>query len=266
MDGLPRLSVQYASSKDTLGTWLEILPCGILHYGLGRNDIFTSAAQPTAPVLYAYQPWINYLAVHLLLTAAFSAAPSLPTNAELLSSLDLVLFPLDAILRTNAITSTLAHLSPGSQLISPILSHSPLFHFVLGCTASSGGGISAATLGVWNPNWGSGGFTPAFLRKGPRSPFNSILNTLDVWGGGVVAVIYGISTSHIAFHPLVVYLSPYIRVFSLIDTKEIKPLSPLGGKSLAAAALMVLFGVRALSARLQTLPLPPGTAQGKGKI
>lgn len=73
------------------------------------------------------------------------------------------------------------------------------------------------------------------------------------------AVIYGLSTSHSAFRPLL-SLSPYIHASALIDMNEIKPLSSLGGKSVAAAALMVLFGIRALAAKMQAVsaPVPVG--------
>lgn len=141
------------------------------------------------PVLYAPQPWINYISVHLILTFLFSLAPSVLTNSDFLSTLDLALFPIDAMLRVNAVVGTLSHLAPGSpsfDTISPVLINSPLFHFIIGCTASAGGGVTAATLGVWNTSWGSGGFTPVFLRKGPRTPFKNALSTLDVWGGGLV--------------------------------------------------------------------------------
>lgn len=141
------------------------------------------------PVLYASQFWVNYISVHLFLTLVFSRMSPLLADVDLLSTMDLLLFPLDAMLRVNAVVGTLDHLSPGSpshESISPVLINSPLFHFILGCTASAGGGVIAASLGVWNPNWGSDGFTPVFLRKGPRSPLRSALSTLDVWGGGLV--------------------------------------------------------------------------------
>ncbi|KAJ3786651.1 hypothetical protein GGU10DRAFT_351159 [Lentinula aff. detonsa] len=218
------------------------------------------------PVLYAHQVWFNYISIHLFLTAMFSLIPFFLVDADLLSTVDLVLFPLDAMLRVNAVVGTLAHLSPGSpsyELVSPALISSPLFHFILGCTASAGGGVTAATLGVWSPNWGSGGFTPTFLRKGPRSPLRNALSTLDVWGGGLAAIVYGLSTSHTAFHPLLSVLSPYIYAFALVDMHDVKPSSPLEGKSLAAAVLVALFGIRALAAKLQVSAPAPATNKDK---
>ncbi|KAJ3988623.1 hypothetical protein F5890DRAFT_1490927 [Lentinula detonsa] len=221
------------------------------------------------PVLYAPQVWFNYISIHLFLTAVFSLIPFFLVDADLLSTVDLVLFPLDAMLRVNAVVGTLAHLSPGSpsyESVSPALISSPLFHFILGCTASAGGGVTAATLGVWSPNWGSGGFTPTFLRKGPRSPLRNALSTLDIWGGGLAAIVYGLSTSHTAFHPLLSVLSPYIYAFALVDMHDVKPCSPLEGKSLAAAVLVALFGIRALAAKLQvSAPAAVTNKDKKGK-
>ncbi|KAJ3879941.1 hypothetical protein F5051DRAFT_182418 [Lentinula edodes] len=218
------------------------------------------------PVLYASQVWVNYISVHLFLTLVFHRMSLLLADAVLLSTMDLLLFPLDAMLRVNAVVGTLDHLSPGSpshESISPVLINSPLFHFILGCTASAGGGVTAASLGVWNPNWGSGGFTPVFLRKGPRSPLKSALSTLDVWGGGLVAVIYGLSTFHAAFRPLISDLTPYAYAFALVDMQAVKPFSSSDGKCLAAAVLIVLFGTRALAAKLHVSDPAPAVNKGE---
>ncbi|KAJ3999702.1 hypothetical protein F5050DRAFT_879848 [Lentinula boryana] len=166
------------------------------------------------PVLYASQVWFNYISIHLFLTAVFSLIPFFLVDADLLSTVDLVLFPLDAMLRVNAVSS-------------------------------------------------SGGFTPTFLRKGPRSPLRNALSTLDIWGGGLAAIVYGLSTSHTAFHPLLSVLSPYIYAFALVDMHDVKPSSPLEGKSLAAAVLVALFGIRALAAKLQVST--PAAATNKEK-
>ncbi|KIK71016.1 hypothetical protein GYMLUDRAFT_33122 [Collybiopsis luxurians FD-317 M1] len=267
-----RISLAFQSNTRRLGTHSELgwksYIAGFCLMSWGGMLFSHLLLNQPPPVLYAFQPWISYISVHLFLTFMFSMIPSVPTNTAFLSDLDLLLFPLDAMLRTNAIVGALTNLSPGSstyESISPALINSPLFHFILGCTASSGGGVTAATLGVWNPSWGSGGFTPAFLRKGPRSPFKSALSTLDVWGGGVVAFVYSLSTSHAAFRPLLSILSPYVYAFTLVDLKDTQPLSPLGGKSLAAAVLMALFGVRALTAKLQVSSVKDASRGRKGK-
>ncbi|KAJ4486169.1 hypothetical protein J3R30DRAFT_3444721 [Lentinula aciculospora] len=212
------------------------------------------------PVLYAPQPWVNYISVHLFLTFVFSLMPFFLVDTDLLSTVDLVLFPLDAMLRVNAVVGTLAHLSPGSpsyEAIKPALINSSLFHFIIGCTASAGGGATAATLGVWTPTWGSGGFTPVFLKKGPGSPLSGALSTLDIWGGGLVAVVYGFATSHTAFRPFLSILSPYFYAFTLVDVHNVKQFSSVESKSIAAAVLMALFGIRAVAAKVQaSAPAP----------
>lgn len=125
------------------------------------------------PTFYSADIYINYLTPHLLLTALFSIYPDL-LNPRLL---DTFLFPLDAIVRTNAITGTIGLLTnPG---VNPVYASSPLAHMLLGATASAGGGLSAATLKTWTPEWSFG--TPPILRQGA-----DIWGTLDVWAGALV--------------------------------------------------------------------------------
>ncbi|KAK2459976.1 hypothetical protein APHAL10511_007982 [Amanita phalloides] len=176
------------------------------------------------PIFYSTDLYINYIAPHLLFTAFFAIFPEL-LNSPLL---DTLFFPLDALLRTNAITATIGLLSsPG---VNPVYAGSPLAHMLLGAIASAGGGLSAATLKTWTPEWSVG--TPPVLRQGV-----GIWGTLDVWGGALVALVYGISTSHYAF-------SGYT------DTLSFAPgtiaLSPLGAKALGAVVLTLLFGLRVL--------------------
>lgn len=82
-----------------------------------------------------------------------------------------MLFPIDALIRLNSVASAL-----DKQSIHPNrnIAESPLFSFILGAVASSGGGVTAATLGVFGPDWSF--TTPVFLRS-------SVLGTVDVWGG-----------------------------------------------------------------------------------
>ncbi|KAJ7596013.1 hypothetical protein C8J56DRAFT_923826 [Mycena floridula] len=170
------------------------------------------------PILYSIHPWINYLGVHLFMTFVFDIHP------ELLGSpmLGNPFFPLDAILRSNAVTLTLSHLS--SPNIDPRLSGSPVFHIILGAVVSCAGGGAAATLGTWTPTWSFS--TPVFLR--PEADFWSLL---DVWGGSVVAVVYGIMTAHPAFAPAAAQLHTPI-------------VGDAGGKALATYVLIALFGAR----------------------
>lgn len=199
-------------------------------------------------MLYSFQPYINYLTVHLALTSFFALFPDvrsssqsesqsasslssssnpartlipltppsplksalLPlhtlllvllcpinllfaslhtfliaplhanlTRAQLLHprTLDTILFPLDAVLRTNSVVWTLSLLTAPS--VHPQYVNSPLTHLILGALASAGGGLSAATLSTWTPNWSFR--TPPVLQRGAGA-----FGTLDVWGGALV--------------------------------------------------------------------------------
>lgn len=84
---------------------------------------------------------------------------------------DTVLFPMDALIRLNSVASAL---DKQNAHPNPKIADSPLFSFIIGAIASSGGGVTAATFGVWGPEWSF--TTPTFLRS-------SLLGTVDVWGG-----------------------------------------------------------------------------------
>ncbi|KAF8347555.1 hypothetical protein F5887DRAFT_956305 [Amanita rubescens] len=175
-----------------------------------------------SPTFYSIHLYINYIAPHLLFTLIFTLYPDL-LNPRLL---DTFLFPLDALLRTNTITATIGLLSNSG--VNPVYASSPLAHMLLGAIASAGGGLSAATLKTWTPEWSLG--TPPVLKEGA-----GIWGTVDVWGGALVALVYGIVTSHHAYS-------------GFADTLGFAPgtivFSPLGAKALGAVLLTVLFGLR----------------------
>ncbi|KAL0958778.1 hypothetical protein HGRIS_014100 [Hohenbuehelia grisea] len=132
--------------------------------------------------LYSVHPYINYLAVHFVLTAFCSVFPS-ALNPRLF---DTLLFPLDAILRVNAITAAVNLLSLPS--VDSRLRGSPLTHAILGAIGSAGGGTSAATLGAWTHAWSLS--TPVFLR-GRTEPglfgwTAGTVDTLDLWAGSLI--------------------------------------------------------------------------------
>ncbi|KAG7095220.1 hypothetical protein E1B28_005995 [Marasmius oreades] len=179
------------------------------------------------PPLYSIHPYINYLGVHLLLTLAVSSYPTI-LSPQNLPIYDLVLFPLDAVLRVNAITSSLTVLSSNVS-VNPVLVNSPLFHLIIGAVASAGGGVSAGTFSLWTSQWAFS--TPVFLRSTA-----GWIATLDLWGGSVVALVYGLSTSHPAFESL------------RLSFTVIPPLSPLGAKALCTIVLGGLFGYRVVTA------------------
>ncbi|KAJ7462197.1 hypothetical protein B0H11DRAFT_2175339 [Mycena galericulata] len=196
------------------------------------------------PQLYASGPWINYSAVHILFTVLFHYFPipdAFVTNA--------VLFPLDGLLRANSVLHTLSLLSVPT--VSPLLVISPVFHFILGAAASSGGGLLGGTLSLWTPNWQFS--TPPPLRTGVWG----LWSTLDIWAGGIVACTYSTLTAHPAFLPL------RTSLFS----GEAQPFSVLDARAASATLMVFLFGLRVATAALPAKPAKPAiTAQQSGKV
>ncbi|KAL0574706.1 hypothetical protein V5O48_007264 [Marasmius crinis-equi] len=113
------------------------------------------------PPLYTVKPYLNYLSVHFFVTFLTSIYPQL-LSPQNLPTYDAVLFPLDAVLRVNAITSTLDLIS-SNPAVNPLLKSSPLFHLIIGAVSSAGGGVSAGTLATWTSQWAFS--TPVFLRS-----------------------------------------------------------------------------------------------------
>ncbi|KAG6894319.1 hypothetical protein C0993_011811, partial [Termitomyces sp. T159_Od127] len=143
-------------------------------------------------MLYSTTPYAIYLTTHLALTLLTFLLPSLLTPTSL-ALLDTILFPLDALVRTAAITSTTAHLSPASPTRVPApLQSSALTHLLIGALASAGGGLTASTLSTWSPSWVLS--TPPVL----RAP--TVWNTMDMWGGALVAAVYAALSGHPAFY------------------------------------------------------------------
>lgn len=184
------------------------------------------------PMLHSIHPYINYITVHLALTLVLNLFPDL-LNPKLL---DTILFPLDALVRTVAITGAITLLSIPSQSASvsvhPTLLLSPLTHMIIGALASSGGGLTAATLSTWTPSWSFS--TPPLFRAG-----TGLWGSVDFWGGALVAAIHGVATRHEAFSDITA-ASDRTGVLSMKGTK----MDSLQAQALAAAVLSVLFGVR----------------------
>ncbi|KIL64965.1 hypothetical protein M378DRAFT_77505 [Amanita muscaria Koide BX008] len=176
------------------------------------------------PTFYSVHPYINYISTHLFFTALFNNYPELLIDARIL---DTLLFPLDALLKTNAITASIG-LVTTSAGVNPLYANSPLTHMLLGAIASAGGALTAATFKTWTPEWSFG--TPPVLKQGV-----GVWGTLDVWGGALVSLIYGVATSHPAFS-------------TFTDSLGFAPgtivLSPLGAKALGAVVLTFLYGSR----------------------
>ncbi|KAF9474648.1 hypothetical protein BDN70DRAFT_884577 [Pholiota conissans] len=192
------------------------------------------------PMLYSFDPSITYISVHLFITSIFYLFPDLLYAPVM----DTILWPLDALLRTNAVTATLGLLYlPG---VHAEYQNSPLTHMIIGAIASAGGGLSAATLGSWTPNWSLS--TPPVLRPGAGWS-----GTLDVWGGALVALIYSSTTGHPAFSSLRRYVtlilsSPYLSMaWKPHADSDFPPLSTLQAKSLATAVLGIFFAARVVN-------------------
>ena len=175
-------------------------------------------------------PYINYIPVHVTLTLVFYLFPDF-LNPKLF---DTVLFPLDALVRAGAVTGAITHLSistpSSSNSIHPALVMSPLTHMIIGGLASSGGGITAATLSTWSPSWSFS--TPPLFRAG-----TGLWGSVDFWGGGLAAAIYGIATGHEAFS----YATAALRGLGLMSMKT----DSWEAKALASVVLTILFGIRA---------------------
>ncbi|KAF8662034.1 hypothetical protein AX16_001220 [Volvariella volvacea WC 439] len=180
------------------------------------------------PMLHATGLWINYIAVHLFLTAFFSIYPGFLYQPFL----DTILFPVDGLLRTTAVMGALSLLSNPAFNVDPKYISSPLTHALLGAVASAGGGYTAATLNAWTSNWSFG--TPVFLRG------VGLLGTLDAWGGALVAILYGLATGHPAFSTLSFQLKTSPLSFGVLFV-----LNPRGAKALGAVVFSILFGFRA---------------------
>ncbi|KIM43733.1 hypothetical protein M413DRAFT_443638 [Hebeloma cylindrosporum] len=216
------------------------------------------------PMLYSFHPAINYISVHLLVTLVFQIFPDL-LNPQVL---DTILWPLDALLRTNSVTSLLGLLDTPN--VHPEYQNSPLAHLIVGAIVSSGGGLSAGTLDVWSPNWTFN--TPPILRAGA-----GWVGTLDVWGGALVALIYSSTTGHKAFTSLHTYTTLLLssHTFSLTrkphPDSDFPPLSALAAKSLAGAVLGLLFAARVIklhwlpAEKVAVTPRSAATPMKKGK-
>lgn len=135
-----------------------------------------------------------------------------------------MLWPLDALLRTNGVTgavdSTLSsqiHAEYRTSLLTPLL---------VGAVVSSGGGVLVGTISGTTANWSFG--TPPFLREGAGWDVS-----LDIWGGALVSLVYSILTGHPAFSSI----KPYLKLG--------KPLSRHTAKVYASTIWAILFAAKA---------------------
>lgn len=257
-----RISIVYQANarKSPPLTWgTYIVGYLIMCWGGGLLTNFMLGLPP--PMLYSFGPWINYLTVHFVLTALFSFSPSFLH----LSTLDTVFFPLDALVRTTAIIGSVSLLSPSSasaKQISPLYVNSPLTHMIIGALASAGGGLSAGTLGTWTNQWNFS--TPPVLRAGV-----GLWGSLDVWGGSLVAMVYGVATNHPAFRnfipmllrtPILSQMIQLAYFFSDPSVDGLVPLKPAEARALGGFVLTLLFGLRVYTVHWV------GAIPAKGKV
>ncbi|KAJ7084301.1 hypothetical protein B0H15DRAFT_848566 [Mycena belliarum] len=194
------------------------------------------------PQLYAFGPWINYSAVHLLVTVLFHYLP-IPDP----SLANTVLFPFDGLLRANAVIQIVSLLTLPS--VNPVLVASPLFHFILGAAASASGGLLGGTLSLWTPNWQFS--TPPPLRTGVWG----LWSTLDIWAGGAVASLYGVLTAHPAFLPLRASV-----------TSQALPMSALDARVVSAMFMITMFGLRVFVPAIAPSPKPVPEKRSATKV
>jgi len=125
---------------------------------------------------------------------------------------------------------------------------------IIGGIASSGGGLTAATLSTWTPSWSFS--TPPLFRAE-----TGIWGSLDFWAGSLVAAVYGFVTGHEAFSDIAAALE---RV-GLISAKGIK-MDPLQAQALVTAILTVLFGIRVWKVHWATDAAPSEKKEAKSKV
>ncbi|KAF5339847.1 hypothetical protein D9611_009160 [Ephemerocybe angulata] len=230
------------------------------------------------PMAYSFQPYINYLAVHLGLTAFFSVFPFLLIP----KIFDTLLFPMDALLRSLSVTGTLGLLDNPNVPPAFKAMNNPFGHILLGALASASGGISMSTFSLTLPSWQFS--TPPILTAG-------LWSSADVWGGALAAVIFGAATQSPAFtipstNPAV--LGPAYFPLNLVPQTILELLfrpsavaakgasqahilalspqvAPHVGKAMAAVALAVVFGSRALYTHWLSSPVAQKAPVTQGK-
>ncbi|KAG6856858.1 hypothetical protein H0H87_012675 [Tephrocybe sp. NHM501043] len=195
------------------------------HYLLGLSP----------PMLYTTTPYIIYLTTHLILTLITHLFPFI-LSPSVFALLDTVLFPLDALVRTGAVTSTTAHLT--TTAIPQALRSSVVTYLIIGALASAGGGLTASTLSTWSPTWSFS--TPPVLRAPTLTAL--IWGSMDVWGGALVAAVHATLRGQVAFHGLQQVVQPYVGTAVVAGTEW---MNEVEAKAAAAGVLGMLFGLRA---------------------
>ena len=223
-------NVRVSSNKGKL-TWGNYIS-GYLIMAWGGSVIAHLLMSLPPPVLYNYQPYINYISVHLLATAFFHAFP----NALDMQILDSLFTPIDGILRSTAVASTLRILTSGAlPLTHAPLAISPVTPIIIGAIAASGGGVLAGTLKTWTNDWSFGTFSIFKVGVG-------MLGSTDVWSGGLAGFLFTFLTRP-TLYPTLVKLTGITLVKAEEESKlPIQIMSPGHAQAFTTLVLIAVFG------------------------
>lgn len=190
--------------------------------------------------MLSIHPFINYVSVHLLLSAVLSLFPSLTPPLYLV---DTSLPLLDGCLRTQAVVVSLDMVarSPNAAVRSSLL-----IQLIAGVVGSTGGGQLAGTLGLLNP----AGWT---LSTPPLLGARSVLPIIDIYAALFATAAFGLTTaSNAAYEPWMARLHA---------GKTGPVLSPAGGRALATLIFAAAFAYRALM--MHWVAAPPAATTSK---
>lgn len=221
-------NVRASSNKGKL-TWGNYIS-GYLIMAWGGSFIAHLLMSLPPPILYNYQPYVNYISVHLLATAFFHVYP----NALDMQILDSLFTPLDAILRSTAVASHLRILTSGA--LPP--THAPMVissitPILIGAIAASGGGVLAGTMKTWTNDWSFGTFSIFKVGVG-------MLGSTDVWSGGLAGFLFTFLTRP-TLYPALVKLTG-ITLAKAEDESKL-PIQIMSPGHAQAVTTLVLIGV-----------------------
>ncbi|KAG6849024.1 hypothetical protein H0H93_011937 [Arthromyces matolae] len=224
-----------SASSGTKLSWPAYI-AGYLVMTWGGTFITHTLLHLPPPMLYSFTPYIIYITVHLTITFLTFLFPFF-LFPSFLALLDTVLFPLDALVRTGAVTGTTAQLASPFSAIAEPLKGSITTYLIIGAFASAGGGLTASTLSTWSASWSFS--TPPVLRASTLVAF--IWASMDVWAGAMVAAVHAVLTGK---QPFIGVQSSVVGIFGGGNVGQ-PWLSDLEAKAAAAAVLAMCFAARA---------------------
>ncbi|MBW0488539.1 hypothetical protein O181_028254 [Austropuccinia psidii MF-1] len=204
-----RISIAYRSLNSQAGGETTVMAnlAGFLLMAWGGSIWSHLFLSLPIPQMLSFKPLLAYGITHLIIPD-ISRLPTLKT-------LDSFLPLIDALIRTTAIAAGVE--ACRTHPVSAV-SESWAIQLFIGAISSSGGGISAQALRVWEPNWCLA--RPSFLQEG------TMLAGTDVWSGALIAAIYGaLTASHPSYHHFLSKYFPYISPKPILPTVDAKALS-----------------------------------------